>query len=168
MELSRRAVRMERHHKRNRRHVPLNLVSLMDIFTILVFFLLVNSSDVEVLPSTKAIKLPESVAEMKPRETVIVMVTDQAILVQGHQVISVKEAMASGQAVLKPLQAALEQQAARILRRQQGRAPVAPEVTIMGDRKIAYRLLKKVMVSCTLAHYGKVSLAVMQKAAQST
>jgi len=159
---------MARHHKRNRRNVPLNLVSLMDIFTILVFFLLVNSSDVEVLPSTRAIKLPESVAEQKPRETVVVMVTDKDILVQGRKVISVTAAMASGKAVLKPLRTALEQQAARILRRQQGGSPVAPEVTIMGDRKISYRLLKKVMVSCTLASYGKLSLAVMQKAAHST
>jgi len=168
MELSRRAVRMARHHKRNRRNVPLNLVSLMGIFTILVFFLLVNSSDVEVLPSTKAIKLPESVAQQKPRETVVVMVTDRDILVQGRKVISVAAAMASDKAVLKPLRTALEQQAARILRRQQGGAAVAPEVTIMGDRKISYRLLKKVMVSCTLASYGKVSLAVMQKAPHRT
>ena len=48
-----RAKRMEKHHKRNKSTAALNLVSLMDIFTILVFFLLVNSSDVETLPSTK-------------------------------------------------------------------------------------------------------------------
>ena len=58
-----RAARMDRHHKRHKQGVSLNLVSLMDIFTILVFFLLVNSSDVEVLPNAKDVQLPESIAE---------------------------------------------------------------------------------------------------------
>jgi len=162
METSRRARRMQQHHSRNRRVVPLNLVSLMDIFTILVFFLLVNSSDVEVLPNARTIALPESVAEEKARETVVVMVTGSDILVQGHKVASVKEALADDTPVLEPLQTALEQQAARLLRKTGGDG-TGPEVTIMGDREISYRLLKKVMLSCTLARYGKVSLAVMQK-----
>ncbi len=160
MEKSRRAQRMARHHKRNRRAAPLNLVSLMDIFTILVFFLLVNSSDVEVLPSAKTIELPQSIAEEKPRETVVVLVTDKDILVQGRKVASVSAALAERGPAIKALQDALEQQAARRLRNRDG---AGPEVTIMGDREIPYRLLKKVMVSCTLARYGKVSLAVMQK-----
>ena len=42
--------------------MSINLVSMMDIFTILVFFLLVNSSDVEVLPNAKEIVLPTSTA----------------------------------------------------------------------------------------------------------
>ncbi|HHH35551.1 MAG TPA: biopolymer transporter ExbD [Gammaproteobacteria bacterium] len=161
MEHSRRAQRMARHHRRNRSTTTLNLVSLMDIFTILVFFLLVNSSDVEVLPSARTIDLPRSIAEEKPRETVVVMVTDDDILVQGRRVAGVAEALATPGPAIAPLRAALEDQAARSLRR---RGNNAPEVTIMGDRKLPYRLLKKVMVSCTLARYGKVSLAVMRKA----
>ncbi len=163
MEKSRRAQRMARHHKRNRRQAPLNLVSLMDIFTILVFFLLVNASDVEVLPSAKTIELPQSIAEDKPRETVVVLVTDEDILIQGRKVSSVAAALTDQGPAIDALQEALEQQAARSLRQRGG---PGPEVTIMGDREIPYRLLKKVMISCTLAHYGKVSLAVMQKAGE--
>ncbi|MGK0261262.1 MAG: biopolymer transport protein ExbD, partial [Candidatus Azotimanducaceae bacterium] len=44
----------------------LNLVSLMDIFTILVFFLMVNSSEVEVLQTSSDIKLPDSTSEQRP------------------------------------------------------------------------------------------------------
>ena len=69
-----RAARMERHHKRHKRSTALNLVSLMDIFTILVFFLLVNSSEVQTLPNAKDLVLPESVAEERARETVVVLV----------------------------------------------------------------------------------------------
>ena len=116
MEKSRRAQRMARHHKRNRRQAPLNLVSLMDIFTILVFFLLVNASDVEVLPSAKTIELPQSIAEDKPRETVVVLVTDEDILIQGRKVSSVAAALTDQGAAIDALQEALEQQAARSLR----------------------------------------------------
>ena len=76
MQMSRRALRMERHHKRTKRSGSgLNLVSMMDIFTILVFFLLVSSGETEVLPNPKDIQLPESAALERARETVVVMVT---------------------------------------------------------------------------------------------
>ena len=76
MQMSRRALRMERHHKRMKRSGSgLNLVSMMDIFTILVFFLLVSSGETEVLPNPKDIQLPESMALERARETVVVMVT---------------------------------------------------------------------------------------------
>jgi len=159
-EPSRRVKRMERHHQRNRRQVPLNLVSLMDIFTILVFFLLVNSSEMEVLPSTRTIELPLSIAEEKPRETVVVTITDEHILVQGREVAGIAESLATKDTVITTLKTALEQQAARTLRHRDG---IGPEVTIMADREISYRLLKKVMLTCTLARYGRVSLAVLQK-----
>ena len=87
---SRRAKRMETHHKRNKASGTLNLVSLMDIFTILVFFLLVNSSDVEVLPNDKDMQLPESIAEEKAKETVVIMIGDEDIIVQGTPVAKVE------------------------------------------------------------------------------
>ena len=67
---SARAKRMEKHHRRHKSGTALNLVSLMDIFTILVFFLLVSSSEVEVLPNAKDIQLPEAIAQEKAKETV--------------------------------------------------------------------------------------------------
>ena len=82
MKMSRRAKRMDRHHKRNKGRAVLNLVSLMDIFTILVFFLLVNSGEVQVLPNAKALVLPESKAIQEPKETLAVMVNRDEILVQ--------------------------------------------------------------------------------------
>ncbi|MBA1146442.1 biopolymer transporter ExbD [Ectothiorhodospiraceae bacterium WFHF3C12] len=166
MKKSRRAKRMERHHQRNRRRVGLNLVSLMDIFTILVFFLLVNSSDVQEMPSHKAIKLPESVAEQKPRETVTVMVTADDILVQGRRVAGTAEALAAEALVIEPLKAALEDQAERRLIKSDDPNASRGEVTVMGDKSIPYRVLKRVMATVTEAGYGKVSLAVMQKGEQ--
>ena len=164
MKQSRRAKRMERHYKRNKGAPSFNMVSLMDIFTILVFFLLANSGEGEVLPSTRNIELPESIAEQKPRQNVVVMVTATEILVQGSRVISVNDVENSKGLVIEPLKAALERQNQR--RVLQGAADKAKplEVTIMGNKMIPYRLLKKVMATSTEAGFGKISLAVMQKA----
>jgi biopolymer transport protein TolR len=163
MRQSRRAKRMERHHRRIRRGPGFNLISLMDIFTILVFFLLVNSSDVQEAPSSKAVQLPESIAEQKPRETVIVMVTDEDLLVQGTRVASLAEITRGNVRVIAPLKAALEAQARRVVIKQDDTSGATREVTIMGDREIPFRVLKKVMTTCTQAGYERISLAVLQK-----
>ena len=162
MERSNRAKRMRKHHARNRT-VALQLVSLMDIFTILVFFLLVNSSDVQVLPNAKDIQMPESIAEQKPRETVVVMVTKHAILVQGTQVATIDEAMNSAGLMIPALQAALMNQNKRFLSQDLAADIEKREVTIMGDKEIPYSLLKKVMATCTQSDYGRISLAVLQR-----
>lgn len=163
MRQSRRAKRMERHHRRNRRGPGFNLISLMDIFTILVFFLLVNSSDVQEAPSSKAVQLPESIAEQKPRETVVVLVTDDDVLVQGTRVASVADIASGNARVIRPLKTALEDQAKRIVIKQDDPSGATREVTIMGDKAIPFRVLKKVMTTCTRAGYERISLAVLQK-----
>lgn len=160
---SRRAQRMDRHHKRAKAGAALNLVSLMDIFTILVFFLLVNSSDVEVLPNDKDIQLPESIAEEKAKETVVIIIGDEDIIVQGMPVAKVSAVMASRGNDIPQLRQALLSQNDRVLRRTAQDDIAGREVTIMGDRDIPYRLLKKVMATCTQSDYGQISLAVLQK-----
>lgn len=160
---SARAKRMAKHHKRNKGRGALNLVSLMDIFTILVFFLLVNSSDVETLPNTKDLQLPESIAEEKARETVVILIGETDIIVQGKSVAKVADVMAIRGNDIPALREALLSQNDRVMRRAAGVEVVDREVTIMGDKDIPYRLLKKVMATCTGADYGRISLAVLQK-----
>ena len=160
---SARAKRMDKHHLRNKRNATLNLVSLMDIFTILVFFLLVNSSDVETLPNAKDLQLPESIAEAKAKETVVIIVGEQDIIVQGVPVAKVADVLARTGNSIPELRQALKSQNDRVLRRAATEEVVAREVTIMGDKEIPYRLLKKVMATCMEADYGKISLAVLQK-----
>ena len=162
MSTSARAKRMKRHHAR-KRTATLSLVSLMDIFTILVFFLLVNSAEVQTLEPPKAVTLPESLAVEKPRETVVVMVTPEQVLVQGAPVATIAEVEAAEGNLIEPLAAALKAQTDRALIRAAATDLSAREITILGDRDVPYRVLKKVMATCTEADYGKLSLAVVQK-----
>jgi biopolymer transport protein ExbD len=134
----------------------------MDIFTILVFFLLVNSSDVEVLPNAKDVQLPESIAEIKARESVVILVTDSEILVQGRVVSRIEDVLANDDLVIPALKDALVAQAGR-QRLTNDDDDEGREVTIMGDKEIPYHLLKRVMATCTDADYARLSLAVLQK-----
>ncbi len=160
---SARAQRMERRHERGKKGVALNLVALMDIFTILVFFLLVNSSDVETLPNARDIQLPQSIAEEKANETVVILISEEDILVQGSPVAKVAEVMKLKGNDIPQLRQALLSQNDRVLRRAAQDDIADREITIMGDKDIPYRLLKKVMATCTTADYGRISLAVLQK-----
>jgi len=163
---SQRAKRMDRRHNRAKNTVGLNLVSLMDIFTILVFFLLVNSSDVEVLPNAKDIQLPLSIAEEKAKETVVIMIGDEHIIVQGEPVAKVVDVMKLKSNDIPGLRQALMSQNDRVLRKEAQDEIEGREVTIMGDKDIPYRLLKKVMATCTASDYGQISLAVLQKSSE--
>ena len=160
MRESRRAKRMALHHKRSaKRNAVLNMVSLMDIFTILVFFLLVNATSTEVLPSPKNIILPEAAAEKLPSRTLVIAVDNRVIRLQGKAIITVKDALDSQQKTIRPLFEALRAAAdsARDITDKKG-------VTIMGDQEISYGLLKKIMLTCAGAQYTNISFAVNQKA----
>lgn len=167
MKHSKRSKRMDKRHKRGKGNVGLNLVSLMDIFTILVFFLLVSSSEVESLPNAKDLQLPESIAEQKADETVVIMITETEILVQGASVASIAAVDQQAGNVIDGLKQALISQNDRVLRKAANADITQREVTIMGDREIPYSLLKKVMATCTVADYGQISLAVLQKSADA-
>jgi biopolymer transport protein TolR len=147
---------------RNKTGLDMNLVSLIDIFTLLIFFLLSNTAAVEVLPSSKAVKLPESTSEKTPKETVVLVVNAQDILVQGRRVASVAEVMAMDGDVIAPLKAELDLQAKVATVRKENEAQ-SKAITIMGDKDISYRLLRKVMVTCARANFSEVSFAVSPK-----
>src|SRR5690606_17156302 len=110
------------------------------------------------------VRLPESTADTPSRETVVVLVTADEVLVQGEPVARVADVLADDAIVIPALEAALVAQTERVIRADAGEDDASREVTIMGDKALPYRLLKKIMATCTQADYGKVSLAVLEKA----
>lgn len=164
---SRRVRRMSRHHNM-RKGSGLNLVSLMDIFTILVFFLLVNSSSAPQLPNQKDLALPTSTAQKTPKETLILVITGEAILLQGREVATVASLLASEEDVIEPLKEALTFQ--RSNRRLgatsaiDGDSPKGDAITIMGDENISYDLLRKILATLQQANYTEIAFAAHQKA----
>ena len=163
MRLSNRAKRMIVHQERNRAGVSLNLIPMIDILSVMVSFLLVYSTEVEVLQNTKGIEIPESVAEQKPRETVVIMVTRDELLVQGQPIARVADIERMQGTIIQPLKAALERPTVAMPRKVMERDIANRELTILGDKAVPYNVLKKVMATCTDANFGRISLAVLQK-----
>jgi biopolymer transport protein TolR len=160
--MSSRARRMMTHHIRNKNESELNLIPMIDILSVLVSFLLVYSTEVEVVQNTKSIEIPESIVTSKPRETVVVMLTKDELFVQGERVASIAEVQASEQLIIAPLREALLRP--RIIGTAMAERETAEkEVTVMADKSLPYEVLKKVMSTCTDADFGKISFATMQK-----
>lgn len=164
MKQSMRARRMERHHKRIGQKQKLNLVSLMDIFTILVFFLLVNSSDVEILQTNKSIELPDSSSDQRPDTTVIVTVNGDNIVVAGQAVAQIEDVLASGENIISGLAEELKHQANRAGPLNEEQELLGRPVTIMGDKAVSYIVLKKIMTTCASNEFRNISFAVNQVA----
>ncbi|MFO1428185.1 MAG: biopolymer transporter ExbD [Steroidobacteraceae bacterium] len=155
--------RIKRHRSRSHGGSHMALVPFIDMMTILVVFLLVHTAEVDILPNTKNIAIPLSIADKKPHPTVVVMVTKDVMFVNGRPVAKIAEVLASEETVIPNLKAALKEQNDRILV-QAARDDIAErEVTIMGDKSVPFRVLKRIMATCTEADYGKVSLAVIER-----
>jgi biopolymer transport protein ExbD len=153
---------------RNKRKVTgLNLTSLMDVFTILVFFLLFHASSSEVMEAPKQIKLPDSVVETKPRETVVIMVSPEVVLVQGEAVVSTTEVLENRIETVIEITERLKQLERNIIGISTKAIVESKEVTILADKTIPFRALKKIMSTCTGSGYGRISLAVIQKPVES-
>jgi biopolymer transport protein TolR len=156
--------RIKKHRQRGHHASHMALVPFIDMLTMLVVFLLLHSSDVEILPNTKQITIPQSIAEIKPRETVTVMVTKDELLVNGRVVGRVADLNnAEAALIIEPLRVALQEQNDTSLRNTAQQDLADREVTIMGDKGTPFTVLKRVMATATAADYGKVSLAVLQK-----
>ncbi|MFC6439750.1 biopolymer transporter ExbD [Bowmanella sp. JS7-9] len=162
MKMSVRAKRMQRNHKRMSQVSRLSLVSLMDIFTILVFFLMMNASDVQVLQTDKRLTLPKSVADTAARETLLLSINQQDIILQGRKLATVQQVMDDGQEIVPALLQELQYQASRQTVQTDAEVPVKA-ITVMADQSIPYALLKKIMQTCAQAGYVDVALAVEQQ-----
>ena len=158
--------RMKRMGRSKRKFKGLNLTPLMDVFTILVFFLLFHSSGGDILETPKQIKLPDSVVETKPRETVVIMVSPQAVIVQGEAVISTPELFEDRIRTVAEITERLKQLERNIIGISTKTVAESKEITILADKTIPFKVLKKIMSTCTGSGYGRISLAVIQKAVQ--
>lgn len=154
-------------YKRPRYATKLNLVALMDIFTILVFFLLLNSGEAEKLENAKFIQLPDSSTGNPPHGDLVVMIGDDAIWFDDQMLVSIDDVVNSSEPAIQSLSEALA-----AYRERKGELNSYEEqnglaLTIMGDRAVPFGLLKAVMATCRLQNFRDIALAVNQVTAPS-
>ncbi|MBI1920974.1 MAG: biopolymer transporter ExbD [Geobacter sp.] len=162
MRESRRMKRMERNNKNH--YVRLNLIPMLDVLSVLVFFLLFHSFNGD-MPEQR-LALPQSVVETKPRGTVAISVTPEAVLVQGEPVVGTPALYDDRIGTVREVTERLAQIQSS-MNNDTGIKPNAEnetrEITLLADKTIPFNVLKKIMTSCTASGYGKISLAVIQK-----
>lgn len=141
----------------------LNLIPLIDVMSVLVAFLLIYSADVEIVQNTKGIEIPQSSAEVRPLESVVVMITKEHLFVQGQPVATIAEIRGTQASSIEPLR--------RVLSRPMVTGDVvatdaelaAREITVIADKSLPFDVVRRVMATCTEAAYGKISLAVLER-----
>jgi biopolymer transport protein TolR len=158
--------RIKRHRQRKHGANHFALIPFIDMMTILVVFLLAHTAEVDILPNTKNISIPQSLSDRKPSAAVVVMVTKDSVYVDGQLVGSLNDVIANQGPFFAPLKTALVAQNALSLGQHTDVAK--REVTIMGDKSTPYSVLKKIMMSCSEAEYGKVSFAVVERERAAT
>ncbi len=163
MKYSRRMKRMARTSRKSQiTGLGLNLIPIMDILTVLVFFLLFHSFNGDT-PAAQ-IRLPNSVVETKPRETVHVVVTPEVVLVQDEAVVSTRVLLDDNSGTVPEVSERLKQLEPHLPQT----AAEDREITLLADKTIQFKVLKKIMSTCTASGYGRISLAVVQKAAKKS
>jgi biopolymer transport protein ExbD len=160
--------RIKRHRKRMHGANHFALIPFIDMMTILVVFLLAHTADVDILPNTKNISIPQSLSDRKPSAAVVVMITKDSVFVDGQLVGSVDEVVANQGPFFAPLKNALVAQNDKSLHAADQTDIAKREVTIMGDKSTPYSVLKKIMLTCSEAEYGKVSFAVVERERAAT
>ena len=160
--------RIKRMSRNRVKITKMNLTSLMDVFTILVFFLLVNSGSVEVMEAPKTVTLPESTIESKPRETVVIFVSPEQVLVQGEAVAMVADILEDESGTVDEITVRLAELKQSVFGPSTLAVAESQEVTILADRSVPFDVIRKIMSTCTGEGYENVSLAVIQKASKVT
>jgi len=155
--------RVKRHKNKFALNTGLNLVSLMDIFTIILLFLLFNvSGEEETITVPDIVRLPVSIATVKPAPATTVYITGDSILLGDKKIANTQDVIKSTEPGIESLEKEL------IIQMSQedldaGQDGTRRKIIIMGDKMIPFTLLKKVMYTCSWAGYQTFSLAVIQK-----
>jgi biopolymer transport protein ExbD len=140
----------------------LHLVSLMDIFTILVFFLLMNSGDSQEIESAKFITLPDSAAKSSFSNELLITVDSQFIRIDDEEIVSLDTVKKANGKAIAEITEALKQHTEEHAELTEFEKKNGRSVTILGDQKVPYEILRSVMASCSKENYRDIALAVNQ------
>ena len=159
MKESRRLKRMERNNKKH--SVSLNLIPMLDVLSVLVFFLLFHSFNGD-MPEQR-LALPQSVVETKPIETVVINVGKDEVLVQGEPVVLIADLLATDGGDIVPIMERLAELQNRVIGVRTQAIAESMAITILADKSIPFSVVKQIMSTCTAQGYSRISLAVIQK-----
>jgi biopolymer transport protein ExbD len=157
------------HMPRGRRRggvFSLRLTSMLDMFTILLVFLLSNySSEGQIITTPKDLELPKSTAQKAPKAAPVIMITKDVIMLDEKILQPITEIDKSPELLIKPLYQALQQNrsVAEKIGQLDAKLGFRGNVTIQADRELPFVLMKKVMFTCGQIGYNDMYFAVIRE-----
>lgn len=139
------------------------MTAMVDVLTVLVFFLLKNfSSEGDIITQSKDLELPISSSRIHPERTLTVSISSKHVMVDGAPVALVEEEWQRGGTDIPSLSRLLEERRSQTEQLAEYDKTVKFDgmLTIQGDRKIPYWLLQKVLSTCGENGFSSFSLAV--------
>jgi biopolymer transport protein ExbD len=158
--------------------VEINIVAMMDIFTILLVYLLKSyaADPVQITPSPET-QLPLSNTQLSPQEAVQVAITQRVVLVNDKRVATVRDGRIvaehkkdgnPAQMMVPPLFDALVSEGDRqkmfaSYNRSKSELQFKGLLTVIADKRVPFRLLTEVLYTAGQAEYGQYKFAVIKK-----
>jgi len=150
---------------KRKRKFALHLTSLIDIFMILLVFLIKNfSTRPEITLLSQNINLPISTASKSPEISIAIAATKYNIFINGECVESIDNMEKQKKLLnLKIYETLLQEKKKNLFSSRQ-----TPEITFRGkiiiqaDKLTPYKIIKKIMYTCAQAEFGNISLHVLK------
>jgi len=148
-------------------YATIMLTSLVDMFTIIVIFLLQNfSATGEILFMAKDIRLPDAVHGAEMERAPVIAVSADSLTFEGKQVMLTADLRKGDILNIPELDDALREERRKYERSHAGDAskPFKGLIHVQADRRITFKIIKRVMRSCNDSGYSNINFAAMSKA----
>jgi biopolymer transport protein ExbD len=143
----------------------LNVTPLVDMFVILVLFLIANfSATGEILAMSKDIQLPEAANTEELVIAPVVIVSKDQVIVSGSVIGRVDDLTREDYLNIPALEEKLREmkkQFEDLHNAANDTGAFKGDVNIQADKMVQFRIVKRVMFSCASAGYGNISFATM-------
>ena len=153
--------------KTNRGTFALRLTSMIDMFTILLVFLLKSySADGQIMTVAQDLRLPQSTSMIKPPVVSVIALTREWILVDGRPIQRLEDMTDAEKLIIPSLQSELvrlRQISEGIGQLSQQMQGFSGTIAIQGDQDVTFSLLKRIMLTCGQVGYNDMNLAVIEK-----
>ena len=143
----------------------LNLTSMMDMFTIILVFLLKTyATEGQLIQPTESLTLPKSTIQTPSETALDLVVSKEMVMLNDKPIVDLKSVKQGKGYIIQSLRDELlfHAQEARKMEVRYG-VRFSGKVTIQGDKDMEYKDLVKVMATCGASEYPNMRLVVYQK-----
>src|SRR5207248_3829585 len=149
-------------------YASLMLTSLVDMFTIIVIFLLMNfSANGEVLYMSKDIKLPDAYHGAQLDRAPVISVSPDAVTFDGRAVLATEDLMKGDALNVPALEDALRDERRRYetVHSSDPDHPFRGLINVQADKQIPFKVIKRVMFACNQSGFGNINFAALSREA---